>query len=1169
MHCGLKCSDGRVTLVLKPEAAAITQLSGAPASPRDLVDGDRLEVAGNVLTVHIDDRDPLIGTVLGGYRVEARLGRGAMGTVYRAKQLSLDRTVALKLLAQKFVREPGFVEQFLKEARAVAKLGHPKVVQVHDAGEVDRQFFFAMEFLPGGTVADLLKADGRIALSRALSIGADAADALAWAEENGIVHRDVKPGNLLIAEDGAVKLGDLGIALDLSSSQAKQSKRKVGSPRYMAPEQALGETVDQRADIYGLGSTLFHMIAGKPPFVESDNTAILKAKIQSEAPRLSTFDPSLPTAVVDLVATMLARDPKKRFASCRDVVDAIDQIRSGPRRPVRASAGAPDGGRARAGDRAAKSRRRSLEIASIGVSVVLVIATAFWAFSGGGGGTPPERPAPNVVAPGGTADETDGSDDAVRAPERRMPLRPVASDRNERSGSESSGIPDELAARNARRRAGNTDGGSTEASRVAVHRKLGDIARDWRDGILSNDAALRDLHAFRRAQPTYAEKIDRVVAEVEAVRKEAVAKQLAEELRKVDAAVKAGEFRRAETMLSGLRATHGSADDLVEAEKQFAASVAKIIALARKRALAAAQAGDYSRAAGHLRPLLAALPDGEAPQLQTTISEMDAAEKVFRRDAADFLALEYDVWRSVATGDLERALANVKELTPVGSSDMKEILRARRKQIEDDVGRAKRAWNGIVKKLTAQVGETLALRFAGDDKKVTFTVSEFQGGELTGRRLGRSVEETIPALDLAPDLLRSIAGSDDSIAESTGILLLYGRGPYRAEAILGDPDLLPAARHAFWRDRLVSARSDYLEGRVTALTKVRDSLTANGEIEGGASWKSVLSEAKRLITGFRATGEYVAKRRTLAAVYLDAAVALQKEFAPENLFSAKVKERRGLIVLSYAFKKAEELADFVPIGPQENKARIGRRGLTLTGEYRLLRGNPFREKLSVTSVVSKGGYDPRAPNINVALWTHDEDAVSTEPGVYFGTTDRVIEDDDKNANDYVVFGIGYHVPNRGFLHIRGLSTVAPYPANALLGGERGNPLHGDSPSECVWATGVIAKTKGSQICQIKMDRKTLSWKVNRKTIPVSRSDDFGRFARAEPYTGSVSLFTNGQTVTYTSLEVEGELDPDWIDQELRRRAEKTLLQFEPNYPFVRPKPRRPPRISRPRSRPGR
>src|SRR2546426_1750539 len=282
VHCFLKCAQGRVALVVQ-DPDAVVHVNDKSIRKKILEPGESLRLADVTLSFEGAEDDPLVGTTLGGYRIEERLGRGGMGTVYRATQLSLDRQVALKVLSADLTKDDAFVQEFLKEARAAAKLNHPNVVQVYDALQEGQSFFFSMEFLPGGTLQELLEKKGHLPLHQAIEIGRDTALALVWAEEHGIVHRDIKPDNLLFSGEGKVKVADLGIAADLYGGKADEKSRGIGSPRYMAPEQALHQPVDHRADIYALGCTLYRMIAGKAPFDGKTKAEIIKAKTTSEA----------------------------------------------------------------------------------------------------------------------------------------------------------------------------------------------------------------------------------------------------------------------------------------------------------------------------------------------------------------------------------------------------------------------------------------------------------------------------------------------------------------------------------------------------------------------------------------------------------------------------------------------------------------------------------------------------------------------------------------------------------------------------------------------------------------------------------------------------------------------------------------------------------------------
>jgi serine/threonine-protein kinase len=244
-----------------------TYVNGRRIARQTLRGGDLIRVGETFISFSTEPVDQLVGKTVAGYRIERRIGRGGMGTVYRAVQLSLDRPVAFKVLSPSLQEDREFVERFLAEARSAGKLNHPNVVQVFNAGEVDGVFFLSMEYMVGGSLQELLDAKGGVPVEKALAMTLDAARALVWAEEQGIVHRDIKPDNLLLDEHGTVKVADFGLAADSRKSKTLYAGGKVlGTPGYMAPEQALGKLVDHRADIYALGSTLYAALAGCAPY---------------------------------------------------------------------------------------------------------------------------------------------------------------------------------------------------------------------------------------------------------------------------------------------------------------------------------------------------------------------------------------------------------------------------------------------------------------------------------------------------------------------------------------------------------------------------------------------------------------------------------------------------------------------------------------------------------------------------------------------------------------------------------------------------------------------------------------------------------------------------------------------------------------------------------------
>ncbi len=258
--------------------------------------------------------DPRIGSELAGYRIEALLGRGGMGVVYRAHDLALDRPVALKILSPELAAEVRFRERFLTESRLAASIDHPNIVPVYDAGEVAGELFIAMRYVEGRDLRQFLREDPP-GPERAIAICSQVADALDAAHERGLVHRDVKPSNVLLDSHEHVYLADFGLTRRLTDRDRLAAEaRSLGTVDYVAPEQIRGEEVDGRADIYSLGCLLYECLTGGPPFSRVSDAAVLFAHLEEEPP--------CPPGLEEVMSKALAKSPEDRYQSGRELVDA-------------------------------------------------------------------------------------------------------------------------------------------------------------------------------------------------------------------------------------------------------------------------------------------------------------------------------------------------------------------------------------------------------------------------------------------------------------------------------------------------------------------------------------------------------------------------------------------------------------------------------------------------------------------------------------------------------------------------------------------------------------------------------------------------------------------------------------------------------------------------------
>jgi DNA-binding SARP family transcriptional activator/predicted Ser/Thr protein kinase len=289
------------------------------------------------------------GSDFAGYRLERPVARGGMGVVYLATHLRLSRQVALKLLAPELAEDADFRERFLTEAHMAAALEHPNVVPVYDAGEEQGFLFLAMRYLPGGDLRELLQREGRLSLERTLRIVEQVASALDAAHELGLVHRDVKPANILFSERHEIAyLSDFGVAKRQSSKGLTRTGSFLGSIDYCAPEQIESALVDGKADVYSLGGVLYHCLTGQPPYVRESEVAVLTAHLRDPPPSLSSVRPDLPAAVDVVLATAMDKQPQARYATSGAFAQALVEGLREPR--AQETRAVPDPASAAAGE---------------------------------------------------------------------------------------------------------------------------------------------------------------------------------------------------------------------------------------------------------------------------------------------------------------------------------------------------------------------------------------------------------------------------------------------------------------------------------------------------------------------------------------------------------------------------------------------------------------------------------------------------------------------------------------------------------------------------------------------------------------------------------------------------------------------------------------------------
>ncbi len=314
--------------VLQQEA-----LAGKPPRPIEDILLERGDLTAEGVWAVYKARERLVrdakatGRRIGGYEILGTLGEGGLGVVYKARQLSMGRIVALKVLHKKWIGDDEFRRRFLVEARLVGRLSHQNLIQVFDVGRHKDTLYYSMEFVDGETVEDRIEREGRLGVGESLDITIQVTRALEYLHSKEIVHRDVKPGNIMVTKDGTAKLGDFGFVKSSLDSVLSTEGEVLGTPDYISPEAAMGEkNLDFRSDLYSLGASLYHMLTGAPPF-DGSSSDIMEAHIKDRLPDLSQAAPEVPDRIRRVVEKLMAKNPKDRHQNFDDLFEDLEQLR--------------------------------------------------------------------------------------------------------------------------------------------------------------------------------------------------------------------------------------------------------------------------------------------------------------------------------------------------------------------------------------------------------------------------------------------------------------------------------------------------------------------------------------------------------------------------------------------------------------------------------------------------------------------------------------------------------------------------------------------------------------------------------------------------------------------------------------------------------------------------
>ena len=372
----------------------------------------------------------------GRYVLAESLGSGGMAEVYLAHDEVLDRDVALKVLRSQYVRDEEFAERFRREARSAARLSHPNIVQVYDRGETeDGTCYIAMEYVSGGTLKKRIEEKGPFESRKAAAVAAQIADALGEAHEHGVIHRDIKPQNVLVTSSGDLKVTDFGIARAASAVTISVTNAVFGTAGYISPEQALGESVSPASDLYSLGVILYEMLTGELPYTADNPMAVCMKHVTEPLRPPKELNPAIPEAMNALVVKLLAKDPADRYGSAADLLADLERVRDGrhPSPVIRAETTTPPREPQAAPRRSARPRRRrvSRTLTVAAAAMLALLGTVLLGLSQEGSGQGPlprlQDVASGLIDPPSEAPAVIAGTDASASPDASASASPVAS----------------------------------------------------------------------------------------------------------------------------------------------------------------------------------------------------------------------------------------------------------------------------------------------------------------------------------------------------------------------------------------------------------------------------------------------------------------------------------------------------------------------------------------------------------------------------------------------------------------------------------------------------------------------------------------------------------------------------------------------------------------------
>ena len=663
---------------------------------------------------------------------------------------------------------------------------------------------------------------------------------------------------------------------------------------------------------------------------------------------------------------------------------------------------------------------------------------------------------------------------------------------------------------------------AASAGEAALDSQLVSIVKEYRSGLIDAKRAIAALEDYKRLHPDSAasQSADNYLNQIRdnavEVGKTALSRFLKGDLPKL---VEQSEYREAVSRLTKIGTAHPLIlKDVNDETAKVEGLAAAAFKSAGEKADRAVAEGDFARAKEILSAGQGTLPEKIAVKAKEKLKTLERDEKEFA-ELAGPLSVQIEAMRdAILSLDFEKAAALATALPKAASP----ALIRRRQDAAAEAALTKAAF-ALVSDAARKAGKST-------DPSVLFTQSAKDLAQLLGAQPTKG------------DL------------EGLGLLVLHFAGPERARDLLLDARL-GAAKTESYKALLIIEEEEHLARLARSFGAKVESLKKSGKATK-KDWETLAASLLDRIRVSRSQKGYLGAKAELANAFLKAKAEVLRGDVPQSLFNGKVKSYKpdGSIELSYEFNSEDELKDFVPVRSTASRLELEEKMAKLRGECRLGRGDVFRNRLGVSGKLpGTSGFSSQSPNLNVALWTRDDDRVSWQQKR--GAAGDGDPDDSTKVegtpDDYFVFAIGYRTrlpvtSSTDGLVVRGSGAVVSMPANVILGGLRGEPLHRASQGDCLWGKPLV-KISGAQTFRVLMAQGVVTWSSSSQTLANAKElRDAQLLKRDDPYIGSVTFFTNGDVLLYDSITVEGDLNPAWVEEQLVAAAEVELKKVEPN-----------------------